>query len=91
MEGVKSEIIAHLEERKADIAFVSRPDSADYDWVHLDDNPMIAALPKSHPLADCKSYPIAECINEDMIIPALGYDEDLTAIFKKNNIRPSIQ
>ncbi len=91
MEGVKSEIVAQLEERKADMAFVSRLDSTDYDWAHLDDNPMIAALPKSHPLAGCKSYPIANCINEDMIIPALGYDEDLTAIFTRYNIKPSIQ
>lgn len=91
MEGVKNEIITQLDERKADIAFVSRPAKADYDWVHLDNDPMIAVLPKSHPLADCKAYPLADCINEDMIIPALGYDEDLTAMFKRNNIKPSIQ
>lgn len=91
MEGVKSEIIAHLEERKADIAFVSRLDKTNYDWIHLDDDPMIAVLPRSHPLAGHRSYPIAECVNEDMIIPSLGYDEDLTIMFKRNNITPTIQ
>ncbi len=89
MEGGKSDIIRCLEEKRADIAFASNVDNMSYDWIHLDDDPLIAVLPKDHPYAEKDKYPLSECIHEDLIMSALGYDEDLLEMFSRNNLHPT--
>lgn len=91
MEGSRNEIFRYLENRKADMGFVSRLEETDYDWIHLNDDPMIAILPKNHPLANQKYYPLSQAVSEDLIMPALGYDEDLISMFERNNISPYVQ
>ena len=89
MEGAKSDIIRYLEEKKADIGFASNIENTPYDWIHLDDDILIAVLPKDHPYADKDVYPLAECMHEDLIMSALGYDEDILEMFNKNGLHPT--
>lgn len=89
MEGSKSDIIRCLEEKKADIAFASNIENMSYDWIHLDNDPLIAVLPTEHPYAHKDAYPLSECMHEDLIISSLGYDEDILELFRKNNLNPT--
>ena len=90
MEGVRQEVLKWIEEGRADIGLLSGGDDIDYDWIPLADDPMIAVLPKDHPLADAKEFPLDRCEQEEFIMPAMGKDEDVMTMLKKYGIEPNI-
>ncbi len=90
MEGIRQEILLWLAESRADIAFVSAVEGSPYDWIPLRDDPMIAVLPKDHPLANENAYPLAECNREKFIMPAMGKDEDVEELFGRFSLDPEI-
>lgn len=91
MEGIRQEVMKWLDDRLADVAFVSYQEPMKYDWIPLARDPMLAILPKEHPLAGCSSYPLARCSEEDFIMPALGRDDDVAALFEAHSILPRIK
>lgn len=52
---------------------------------------MLALLPKDHPLANAEVYPLENCATDRFIMPALGCDDDVEALFAKNGIEPNVQ
>ena len=91
MEGIRQEVKGWLEESRADIGFLSSgSDLSDYEWIPLAKDPMLAVLPRDHPLADHKSYSVLQCVREDFIMPALGRDDDVAALFERFQIEPNI-
>ena len=90
-EGIRSEVVSWLDQFKADIGFLSFQDPMPYDWIPLGLDPLVAVLPKTHPLASAGEYPLENIPNEDFIMPAMGHDEDVVPVFEENNIEPSIQ
>lgn len=91
MEGIRQEIIGWLDEASADIGFMSTGEGLSYDWIPLADDPMLAVLPKSHPLAGAESYPVQRCAEENFIMPAFGRDDDVTALFARFGITPNVR
>lgn len=91
MEGIRQELVQWLEERKADMAFMSYQEPMPYDWLPLAEDRVMALLPMDHPLAGAESYPLENCARDDFIMPALGRDEDLAEIFARNNVTPNIR
>ena len=91
MEGIWQEVSKWLDDRAADIGFFSYQEGMPYEWIPLAEDPMLALLPKDHPLAGAKTYPLEECANDRFIMPALGCDDDVTALFAKNGIVPNVQ
>ncbi|MDU2066525.1 MAG: LysR family transcriptional regulator substrate-binding protein, partial [Sporomusaceae bacterium] len=85
------EVCKWLEEKVADVAFLSYKDSMPYEWIPLADDQMLAILPKTHPLAKKSSYPLQNCKYERFIMPALGRDDDVISLFQENSLNPSIQ
>ena len=61
-----------------------------YDWIPLSDDEMVAAVPPDHELAPDGPYPLARCQEETVIMPALGKDDDVLQLLKKNNLQPRI-
>ena len=90
MEGIRQEILQWLGESKADIAFLSAVKDSVYEWIPLADDPMIAVLPKGHPLAAGDAYPLSACNQEEFIMPALGKDSDVIELFDRAGIHPDI-
>ena len=90
MEGVRQEVLKWIEDGRADIGLLSGGDDIDYDWIPLADDPMIAVLPKDHPLADAKEFPLDRCEQEGFIMPAMGKDEDVMKMLNKYDIVPNI-
>ena len=90
MEGIRQENIKWLEEKVVDLAFCSYEEPMEYDWIPLAEDPMVAVLPADHPLAHSPSYPLANCQYEKFIMPALGQDDDVTALFRRHHLSPQI-
>ena len=90
MEGIRQENIKWLEEKVVDLAFCSYEEPMNYDWIPLAKDPMLAVLPADHPLAHSEAYPLANCQYEKFIMPALGHDDDVTALFQRYHFSPQI-
>lgn len=90
-EGIRSEVMNWLSQFKADIGFLSYQGSMPYDWIPMGLDPLVAILPRTHPLASSEHYPVENIPNENFIMPAMGHDEDVVPIFEQHNIVPKIQ
>jgi DNA-binding transcriptional LysR family regulator len=90
MEGIRQDVSKWLDDKAADIAFFSYQDPMPYDWIPLAEDPMLAVLPKDHPLASSDAYPLRECEHEKFIMPALGCDNDVVAMLEKNHLTLNI-
>ncbi len=91
MEGIWQEVSKWLDDRAADIGFLSYQEGMPYDFIPLAEDPMLALLPKDHPLAQAGTYPLENCKYDRFIMPALGCDDDVEALFAKNGIEPNVQ
>lgn len=91
MEGIWQEVSGWLDDRTADIGFFSYQDGMPHEWIPLAEDPMLALLPPDHPLAGASAYPLKDCEQDDFIMPALGCDDDVEALFRRNGIVPKIR
>lgn len=91
MEGIRQEVSQWLVEKKADLGFLSYKEPMPFDWIPLAEDPMIAVLPKTHPLAKAKAYPLKNCPRDAFIMPALGRDDDVVDLLDKEQIIPDIR
>lgn len=85
-EGIRQEVTAWLDDGTADIGFLSYQEPMPYDWIPLSDDEMIAAVPPDHDLAPNGPYPLSRCQEETVIMPALGKDDDVLHLLKKNKV-----
>lgn len=90
MEGIHQMNEEWLNNRTVDLAFFSYKKNMSYDWIPLADDPMVAVLPKSHPRANDKAYPIKDAARESFIMPAQGRDDDVIDLLKRYHIQPKI-
>ena len=90
MEGIRQEVTRWLDEKKADIGFLSYQEPMPYEWTPLDYDEMLAVLPKDHPYASKESYPLINCEIDAFIMPALGRDDDVVSLFERNGIKLNI-
>ena len=90
MEGIRQEVTRWLDEKKADIGFLSYQEPMPYEWTPLDYDEMLAVLPKDHPYTSKESYPLINCETDSFIMPALGRDDDVVSLFERNGIKLNI-
>ena len=90
MEGIRQEVTRWLDEKKADIGFLSYQEPMPYEWTPLDYDEMLAVLPKDHLYASKESYPLINCETDSVIMPALGRDDDVVSLFERNGIKLNI-
>lgn len=86
LEGIRQEICTWLDERTCDLGFITYWEPMEYDWFPLAEDSMIAVLPKDHPRANDRSYPVRECSREDFIMPAMGHDVDVERLMEKYDV-----
>ena len=90
MEGIRQEVTRWLDEKKADIGFLSYQEPMPYEWTPLDYDEMLAVLPKDHPYASKDIYQLINCETDSFIMPALGRDDDVVSLFERNGIKLNI-
>jgi len=89
--GTQQDIIERFQSGKCDVAFFN--DSAmtgQYDWVPLLDDPMLAVVPASHPMAGEAVFPIRSFAGERFIMPEHGYDFDVLNFLSEFHITPDV-
>ncbi len=86
-----SELNRLLDEKTADLAFMSYREPLRYDWIPLSEDRMLAALPKDHPCAGLDSFPFELCRNEKLILAGFGHDDDVMPLFEEFGIEPDIR
>ncbi len=91
MEGITQEIFEWLDQGIADISFMAYTDPMPYEWIPLATDVMVAVLNYDHPMAKEKIYPLQRCNEEEFIMPALGHDTDVEALFRENGLSPHIK
>ena len=100
MEGIWQEVSQWLGEGNAifffgvassDIGFLSYQENMPFEWIPLAEDPMLALLPRNHPLAGADCYPLKRCEQDSFIMPALGCDDDVEALFARNHVDPNIR
>ena len=91
MEGIWQEVSAWLDDRTADIGFFCFLEGLPYVWIPVAEDAMLALLPPDHSLAGAASYPLKNCEEDPFIMPALGCDDDVEALFRRNGIVPKIR
>ena len=93
MEGIRQELLEWLKSGEADLVIMTEHTNIEeemLDWIPLAEDPMVAVLPKEHPLAEAACYPIARCGEEDFVMPALGHDVDVEELLAEYGIHPHI-
>lgn len=91
IEGSKYRIEELLAESTADIAFTSRIDNPAYSWTPFMEDRIVAVISKDHRLAGADSYPIEECMKDNLIMSDSGRDMDVLDLLKSNGISPDIR
>ena len=70
---------------KVDCGFLAAPAHEGLDFSPLYSDPMLAFLPKGHPLARKRSLALDDLLNEELIIPAQGSDNDINAVLNETD------
>lgn len=91
VEGIWQELHQMVGERRADMAFMSYAEPMPYDFVELTKDPMLAILPRDHPLAGAERYPLERCREETFIMPAKGRDVDIVEMLARAGIELQIK
>lgn len=81
---------ASLDDRSIDLIFYSHCEPMPYEWIPLAEDPVMAILPPDHPFAGKDAYPVEQCQYENFIMPAVGKDADVLAVFRANRLSPKI-
>ncbi len=88
--GSSSALYQKLSEHQLDFALASRREG-DYAWLPLCDDPHLAILPASHPLANVNVIPMETFVTEPFIATYPDVETDYSLHFKKYHIHPNIQ
>ncbi|UZQ50312.1 LysR family transcriptional regulator [Clostridium kluyveri] len=90
-EGGIDEIEFWIENNTVDFGFCSQRNSQKFDWIPLQDDPLMAILPKDFPVPEDGAYAISNLHNQPFIISALGIDYDIHLALTKAGVTPNIR
>lgn len=91
MEGPRQVVLNRLQDKSADIGFATCIEPMKMEWIPLHVDPILAIIPKDHPLASEAAFPLERCGEEPFIMAANANDEDLMRIFRENQIVPNVR
>ena len=87
--GTVTELYGGLEEGRFDICFGSKNAKYNLKWTHLFYDRFYAILPKDYP-NESGEFPIERFNGTKFLMPGLGFDDDIGAVFAEYNIRPFV-
>jgi len=91
MEGSGGEIARWLEDFTVDIGLTSFQKDKSYDFIHVEQDPLLAVLPEGHPFAELEKVPIELFDNQPFIIYDRVNDADIHPLLEKSGITPDIK
>lgn len=87
--GTVTELYGGLEEGRFDICFGSKNPKYDFKWTPLASDRFYAVLPKDYPVSNGE-FPISGFNGTKFLMPGLGFDDDISAVFAENNVKPFV-
>ncbi|MGN0169871.1 MAG: LysR family transcriptional regulator [Lachnospiraceae bacterium] len=90
IEGNPKELLSFLEEKKADLAFLSRSASDDMEWIPLYDDPMLAVIPESFDITGMKSFPVSDFEDQPFLLPAREVYTDFPDLLVNHGIHLNV-
>ena len=87
--GTVTELFGGLKEGRFDICFGSENPKYDFKWFPLFKDRFYAILPEKYPTPN-DTFPISGFNGTKFLMPGLGFDDDISAVFSKNNVHPFI-
>ena len=88
--GTVDELYSGLESGRFDMVFGSRNPKYDFKWIPIASDRFYAILPKDYPLENREYFPITSFNGTKFLMPGLGFDDDISAVFSLNNVRPFV-
>ncbi len=88
--GTVAELYGGLDEGRFDICYGSKNPKYDFRWTPLATDRFYAILPEDYPLVNEKLFPLSGFNGTKFLMPGLGFDDDISAVFRENGIRPFI-
>ncbi len=87
--GTVAELYGGLDEGRFDICFGSRNPKYNFKWTPLFQDRFYAILPKGYPVVNGE-FPISGFNGTKFLMPGLGFDDDISAVFSEHNIHPFV-
>ena len=90
-EGTHHEINEWITQGKVDVALTSVPTPEGYDFFPLWEDPILAVVAKSNPLAKLEKVSVKELVKHPFIVPNEGADESVFQVMHAENLVPNIR
>lgn len=87
--GTVAELYGGLDEGRYDICFGTKNAKYDFKWFSLEKDRFYAILQKDYP-TDGEDFHISRFNGTKFLMPGLGFDDDISAVFSENNVRPFV-
>lgn len=87
--GTVAELYGGLSEGRFDLCYGSRNPKYDFRWTPLFTDRFYAVLPRDYPVRT-DEFPLAGFNGTKFLMPGLGFDDDIGAVFAENGIRPFV-
>lgn len=89
--GDYTEIENWIEEGRVDFGFLRLPANPALEQILLQEDELMAVIPKHHPLAKEKAFPVAALKEEPFMLLEKGGKAEIAEIFKRNRITPQVK
>ena len=87
--GTVAELYGGLDEGRYDVCFGTKNAKYDFKWFPLENDRFYAILQKDYPV-DGDEFHISRFNGTKFLMPGLGFDDDISAVFSLNNVRPFV-
>jgi DNA-binding transcriptional LysR family regulator len=88
--GTVSELYGGMLDGRFDFCFGSTQSKYDFKYVPLFEDYFYAVLPKDYPVREDGTFPVSHFNGTKFLMPGLGFDEEISAVFSKNNVKPFV-
>lgn len=87
--GTVTELYGGLDEGRYDVCFGTKNAKYDFKWIPLFSDPFYAILPPAYPITR-ETFPIEAFNGTKFLMPGLGFDDDIGAVFTEYNVKPFV-
>jgi len=87
--GTVTELYGGLDEGRFDICYGSKNAKYDFKWIPLATDRFYAILPNDYPSSN-DEFRMESFNGTKFLMPGLGFDDDISAVFSENNVRPFV-
>ncbi|MED3552589.1 LysR family transcriptional regulator [Cytobacillus praedii] len=88
--GDYSEIESWILNGRVDFGFVRLPSKAELETIFLELDRLLVVIPESHPLANCKKFPINGLLTSPFMLLEKGAKAEISEIFERHQISPQV-